>query len=182
MRAFHATFASASAGVRAHRPHRPHRRGVARRAFYYDVQEMEDDESRRERERKERAEFKNNARARDFSWEGIDPSAYTLEQLAFISRKQSGIMPDMNDCACCEGIGTLVCTACMGTGSNSGHQADKFDDTVRLNSNALNAKFVEATHSQEGAPCWICRGAKHIACTMCEGSGRRDFAENYICD
>mgnify|MGYP004030803881 len=29
---------------------------------------------------------------------GIDPSLYTLEQLAFLSRKEQGIMPTGHDC------------------------------------------------------------------------------------
>ena len=35
---------------------------------------------------------------------------------------------------------------------------------------------------QEGMMCWVCRGAKHIACTSCQGTGKRDFADNWIAD
>jgi hypothetical protein len=46
----------------------------------------------------------------------------------------------------------------------------------------MHGGMMESMLTQEGGICWICRGAKHIACTACEGSGKRDFAENYICD
>jgi hypothetical protein len=46
----------------------------------------------------------------------------------------------------------------------------------------MHGGMVESMLTQEGGICLICRGAKHIACTSCEGSGKRDFAENYICD
>lgn len=165
------------------RPKHNRRTSATPRAFHYDVQEMEDDETRRAREAKERIEFKNNALSgRRLFPTGIDPTKYTIEQLAFLSRKEQGIMPDMNDCAICDGIGTLVCTSCGGTGCNCGSHADKFDDVVRLNNNSMNAQMVQQMLTEEGAPCWICRGAKLIACTQCEGSGKRDFAENYICD
>jgi hypothetical protein len=153
------------------------------RAFHYDVQEMEDDDARRAREAKEREAFKSNAKSgRRLFPKGINPNDYTIEQLAFLSRKEQGIMPDMNDCAICDGIGTLVCTACHGTGLNSHSHEDKFNEEVRLMNNSMHGVLVEAMLTQEGAPCWICRGAKHIACTACEGSGKRDFAMNYICD
>lgn len=91
-------------------------------------------------------------------------------------------MPDMNDCAICDGVGTLVCTSCHGSGCNAGSHEKKFNDVVRLNSNSMHGKMVLQMLTEEDAPCWICRGAKIIACTQCEGSGKRDFAENYICD
>jgi hypothetical protein len=163
----------------------PRRTPTTPRAFHYDVQEMEDDETRRAREAKARVEFKSNAlsggKRRAFPI-GIDPTKYTIEQLAFLSRKELGIMPDMNDCAICDGIGTLVCTSCHGSGCNAGSHEKKFNDVVRLNSNSMHGKMVLQMLTEEGAPCWICRGAKIIACTQCEGSGKRDFAENYICD
>lgn len=111
---------------------------------------------------------------------GIDPSRYTLEQLAFISRKEQGIMPD-NDCACCSGVGTLICTSCNGTGHNPRSVEDNFDERVRLSSNAMHAGVVTAM-MREAGPCWICRGANHIACAECQGSGKRNFADNWILD
>jgi hypothetical protein len=91
-------------------------------------------------------------------------------------------MPDMNDCAICDGVGTLICTACHGTGMNPQSNADKFADEVKIFNDAMHGGMMESMLTQEGGICWICRGAKHIACTACEGSGKRDFAENYICD
>ena len=177
------TFTPTTAGLASRRgASRRSSRHAPARAFRYDVQEMEDDEVRRAREAEERARFKNNATSRRAFPKGIDPREYTLEQLAFISRKEQGIMPDMNDCSTCEGIGTLICPECLGTGINRGSQEARFDETVRLSSNSLQSNMVEAMLTKEGAPCWICRGLKHIGCTQCEGSGRRDFAENYICD
>ena len=153
------------------------------RAFHYDVQEMEDDEARRAREAKERAAFKASAAGgKRLFPKGVDPKDYTIEQLAFLSRKEQGIMPDMNDCAICDGVGTLVCTACHGTGLNPQSNADKFADEVKIFNDAMHGGMMESMLTQEGGICWICRGAKHIACTACEGSGKRDFAENYICD
>ena len=153
------------------------------RAFHYDVQEMEDDEARRARESKEREAFKASAAAgKRLFPKGIDPKDYTIEQLAFLSRKEQGIMPDMNDCAICDGVGTLICTACHGTGMNPQSNADKFADEVKIFNDAMHGGMMESMLTQEGGICWICRGAKHIACTACEGSGKRDFAENYICD
>ena len=152
------------------------------RAFHYDVQEMEDDEARRARESKEREAFKASAAAgKRLFPKGIDPKDYTIEQLAFLSRKEQGIMPDMNDCAICDGIGTLICTACHGTGMNPRSNADKFLDEVKIFNDGMRRH--DGVHVDPGGGiCWICRGAKHIACTACEGSGKRDFAENYICD
>ena len=153
------------------------------RAFHYDVQEMEDDEARRARESKEREAFKASAAGgKRLFPKGIDPKDYTIEQLAFLSRKEQGIMPDMNDCSICDGVGTLICTACHGTGMNPRSHADKFADEVKIFNDAMHGGMMESMLTQEGGICWICRGAKHIACTACEGSGKRDFAENYICD
>ena len=112
---------------------------------------------------------------------GIDPTKYTLEQLAFISRKEQNIMPDGHDCACCDGIGTLVCTSCRGSGFNARSKEEDFDDEVRLSSNSMNSNVIKHM-MQEGSQCWICRGAKIIACSRCSGTGKRDFAENFICD
>ena len=111
------------------------RRGAASapRAFHYDVQEMEDDEARRAREAKEREAFKASVKGgKRLFPKGIDPKDYTIEQLAFLSRKEQGIMPDMNDCAICDGVGTLICTACHGTGTNPRSNSDKFGDTVSV--------------------------------------------------
>jgi hypothetical protein len=74
---------------------------------------------------------------------GIDPTKYTLEQLAFLSRKEQGIMPNNNDCGCCDGIGTLVCTACRGTGSNPRSVEDDFSENVRLSSNAIPGGLIK---------------------------------------
>ena len=49
---------------------------------------------------------------------GIDPSLYTLEQLAFLSRKEQGIMPTGHDCSCCDGVGTVICHSCRGQAGN----------------------------------------------------------------
>ena len=112
---------------------------------------------------------------------GIDPSLYTLEQLAFLSRKEQGIMPTGHDCSCCDGVGTIICHSCRGQGTNQQSQESRFDDEVRLNSNAMQAGVVNMM-MQEGMMCWVCRGAKHIACTSCQGTGKRDFADNWIAD
>lgn len=112
---------------------------------------------------------------------GLDPSRYTLEQLAFISRKEQGILPTGHDCACCDGVGTIVCTVCRGTGANARSLDDKFNDEVRLSSNAMDERVFRMM-MEEAGPCWICKGARHIACTLCVGTGKRDFAENFICD
>ena len=143
----------------------------------------EDDEARRAREAKEREAFKASVKGgKRLFPKGIDPKDYTIEQLAFLSRKEQGIMPDMNDCAICDGVGTLICTACHGTGTNPRSNSDKFGDTVMIYNDSMHSGMLESMLTQEGGICWICRGAKHIACTSCEGSGKRDFAENYICD
>lgn len=112
---------------------------------------------------------------------GIDPSLYTLEQLAFLSRKEQGIMPTSNDCSCCDGVGTVICHTCRGHGNNQSSQEAKFSGEVRLNSDAIPGEVL-GMMMKEGMMCWVCRGAKHIACTSCEGSGKRDFADNWITD
>jgi hypothetical protein len=52
---------------------------------------------------------------------------------------------------------------------------------VRLNSDAIPGEVL-GMMMKEGMMCWVCRGAKHIACTSCEGTGKRDFADNWITD
>ena len=60
--------------------------------------------------------------------------------------------------------------------------ASKTRDRTLIYNDRMHGGMVESMLTQEGGICLICRGAKHIACTSCEGSGKRDFAENYICD
>ena len=90
-------------------------------------------------------------------------------------------MPTGHDCSCCDGVGTVICHSCRGQGTNQQSQESRFDDEVRLNSNAMQAGVVNMM-MQEGMMCWVCRGAKHIACTSCQGTGKRDFADNWIAD
>ena len=87
----------------------------------------------------------------------------------------------MNDCAICDGIGTLICTACHGTGMNPRSNADKFLDEVKIFNDAA-CGVHDGVHVDPGGASAGSAAARHIACTACEGSGKRDFAENYICD
>ena len=112
---------------------------------------------------------------------GMDPSKLSIEQLAFLSRKEQNIMPDGHNCECCDGMGTLNCTACRGSGTNHTCVEDNFNEQVRLSSNAIKPQLLNMT-MQESGPCWICRGAKIIMCTTCTGTGKKDYAENFICD
>ena len=113
--------------------------------------------------------------------EGMDPSNLCIEQLAFLSRKEQNIMPDGHNCERCDGVGTLNCTACRGSGTNHTCVGDNFNEEVRLSSNAVKPQLLNMT-MQESGPCWICRGAKIIMCTTCSGTGKKDYAENFICD
>ena len=106
------------------------RRGAASapRAFHYDVQEMEDDEARRAREAKEREAFKASAKGgKRLFPKGIDRGLH--HRAVAPSRKEQN--PARHErLRHLRRVGTLICTACHGTGTNPRSNSDKFGDTV----------------------------------------------------
>ncbi len=114
---------------------------------------------------------RNETRSCHTQCSGSDVTALlSKEQLEFLERKEKGIMPEISVCKTCDGIGTIPCTSCKGTGVNPVGLAEKmFTDErgVRQTNNIIDARWLLA----DNGPCWLCKGALEMACKDCCGVG-----------
>eukprot|EP00958_Prasinococcus_capsulatus_P006735 scaffold626_cov409-Prasinococcus_capsulatus_cf.AAC.17 len=99
------------------------------------------------------------------------PNGLSPEQVAFMERKlnrKEGDAPVIPGAVCerCNGLGSIQCPACEGTGIN------REEVTIEaLNSERMKSDFVDSTHKKKGMACWLCRGVGQLACPDCGGSG-----------
>lgn len=102
---------------------------------------------------------------------------FTEDQLAFLSRKASGTMP--NGCESCDGIGMQTCCRCQGLGQNGAGLAEKLFDLknvgVHQRAPDININYM----FMEGMPCFICKGSGTSPCGACDGTGMAHFATNF---
>ena len=110
----------------------------------------------------------------------VDVEKYTIDQLAFLSRKEQGkkegkvILPDYHNCTRCNGTGKDFCSACKGRGTNDHDITDDFESDVYIvGSTAEQWNLIKSTLG-ESTPCWLCRGKKIAICKDCRGTGCRD--------
>ena len=110
----------------------------------------------------------------------VDVEKYTIDQLAFLSRKEQGkkegkvILPDYHNCTRCNGTGKDFCSACKGRGTNDHDITDDFESDVYIvGSTAEQWNLIKSTLG-ESTPCWLCRGKKNAICKDCRGTGCRD--------
>ena len=103
------------------------------------------------------------------------------EQMEFLERKRKGILPERSTCKTCDGIGTIPCTSCKGTGLNPVGLAEKmFTDErgIRQTNNIIDARWLLA----DNGPCWLCKGGLEIACKDCSGVGIPDILDKFSGD
>lgn len=106
-------------------------------------------------------------------------------QVEFLIRKRKAaaglgpLMPEASVCASCTGTGTCACHACDGTGLNKEAVADEmFEGEVYVRNGVLDPKWLFI----HNGPCWLCRGANHIACRDCGGTGIKGGIDRFSGD
>jgi len=95
-------------------------------------------------------------------------------QLEFLVRKRKAamglgpIMPASSMCSTCDGVGTVECHQCKGSGQNrQGVSEEIFGEQIISQNGVFNARWL---FSDQG-PCWLCKGMQHIGCPDCSGTG-----------